>query len=213
MSMYITTCRRMTRYLETKHSKQKGEMNTWGGWTVWMQDVPETLLMVALEAVNFLIQKTKRQFKKKKKTKTGEARLSWSQTVKPEIHQQRTINEVIKTLKDIFSFKKDLKRKECDTLQCIKHRRVKSCMAGKGGQGRGWETSWHRKAGVFKLRGHFFYIFISHGNNHMEQPHSQDTDSTFKNRPLCRPSHYLCLGSNVGLFLTRLDYEFLTRVF
>ena len=28
-----------------------------------------------------------------------------------------------------------------------------------------------------------------------------------KNRPLCRPSHYLYLGSNVGLFLTGLDYE------
>lgn len=36
------------------------------------------------------------------------------------------------------------------------------------------------KLGSLNSEAIFFYIFISHGNNHMEQPYSQDTDSTFK---------------------------------
>lgn len=127
--------------------------------------------------VNFLIQKTKTQLKKEKENqdRRGKTVLE-SRRLSQNVHQQRTINEVIKTLKDIFSFKKDLKREECDPLQCITHRSVKGC----GWKGRPRkrlrdELTFIGKLGSLNSKAIFLTSLY-----HMEQPHSQDTDSTFK---------------------------------
>ena len=90
------------------------------------------------------------------------------------------------------------------------HRRVKGC----GWKGRPRkrlrdELTFIGKLGSLNSKAIFFFTSLYH----MEiitwnSPIPKTLTQPSKNRPLCRPSHYLYLGSNVGLFLTGLDYEF-----